>query len=83
MAVNSYDDVRASVRPGVDGLTVEVGPRRATLLPSVWPKVRDTDEFLTALWSKAGLQPGSWPRGIAVSRYTTTEESDPGPRPAL
>ena len=83
MGAGSYDDVRSSVRPEIDGLTIEVGPRRATLLPSVWPKVRDADEFLGALWSKAGLRPGSWPRGIVVSRYTTTEESDPGPRPAL
>ena len=83
IAAESFDKLRASVRPGIDGLTVAVAPRRATLLPSVWPKVRGTDEFLGALWSKAGLRPGSWPRGIVVSRYTTTEESDPGPRAAL
>jgi AmmeMemoRadiSam system protein A len=83
IAAGSYDEVRTSVRPDIDGLTVEVGSRRATLLPSVWPKVRDADEFLAALWSKAGLRPGSWPRGVVMSRYTTTEESDPGPRAAL
>jgi AmmeMemoRadiSam system protein A len=83
LAAASYDELRACVRPRRDGLTVEVGLRRATLLPSVWPKVRDTDEFLTALWLKAGLRPAEWPRGIVVSRYTTNEECDPGPRPAL
>jgi uncharacterized protein len=81
--VDSYDELRAAVRPGVDGITVEVGSRRATLLPSVWPRVRDADEFLAALWSKSGQRPGVWPRGIAVLRYTATEECDPGPRPAL
>jgi AMMECR1 domain-containing protein len=66
----------------VNGFTVEAGQRRATLLPSVWPKVRDGDEFLGVLWAKAGLRPGEWPRHIAISRYTTVEQHDPGPRPA-
>jgi hypothetical protein len=50
------------------------------LLPSVWPKVRDLAEFLDVLWRKAGLAPGTWPGGTRVSRYTTEEFGDPGPR---
>lgn len=77
----SFDESRAVVRPGVDGVTVEHGrAHRATLLPSVWEKVADVDEFLDALWLKAGLRPRTWPPGIRVSRYTTTEEYDAGPR---
>ncbi len=80
----SFDELRIRVRPGVDGLTVETGETyRATLLPSVWTKVRDRDDFLAALWSKAGLPSRAWPAGIRVSSYTTVEECDPGPRPAL
>ena len=44
--------VARGVRPGVDGLTVESGSHQATLLPSVWPKVVDADEFLDALWAQ-------------------------------
>ena len=80
--VSSFDELRATVRAGVDGLTVEVGMYRATLLPSVWSKVRHTDEFLDALWAKAGLRPRVWPPSIRVARYTTVEECDPGPRTA-
>jgi hypothetical protein len=29
----------------------------------------EAGEFVTALWRKAGLQPGEWPAGLAVSRY--------------
>ncbi len=76
----NYDELVDAVRPGVDGLLLEAGPHRATLLPSVWPKVRDVDEFLTVVWQKAGLAPGTWPRGTRVSRYTTDEFCDPGPR---
>jgi len=78
----SFAELRDVIEPGIDGLTVEAGPHRATLLPSVWPKVRDRDEFLSMLWSKAGLRPGVWPHRIIVTRYRTDEEHDPGPRPA-
>jgi AmmeMemoRadiSam system protein A len=81
---SSFEELRALVRPGIDGLTVETGAAsRATLLPSVWQKVRGRDDFLDALWSKAGLRARAWPEGIRVFRYTTVEECDPGPRPAL
>src|SRR4029077_2548763 len=83
VAARAFDELRKCVRPGVDGLTIESGSHQATLLPSVWPKVVDTDEFLDALWRKAGLRPGAWPRSIKVSRYGTVEECDPGPRPGL
>jgi AmmeMemoRadiSam system protein A len=69
------------VRPGVDGLTIEIAPgQRATFLPSVWDKVDDTEAFLDALWVKAGIRPRTWPETMRVSRYTTQEFADPGPR---
>jgi AmmeMemoRadiSam system protein A len=78
----SFEDLRTRVRPGIDGLTVETGETsRATLLPSVWAKLRDSDEFLAALWSKAGLHPRAWPADVRIFRYTTVEECDSGPRP--
>jgi AmmeMemoRadiSam system protein A len=78
---DSYDAMRAQIRAGVDGVTVEYSAwRRATLLPSVWDKVRDHDEFLDVLWQKGGLRPRTWPRGIRVARYTTVETCDAGPR---
>jgi AmmeMemoRadiSam system protein A len=77
----SFDELVAAVRPGVDGLLVEARRHRATLLPSVWDHVADTDQFLGVLWQKAGLARGAWPAGVAVSRYTTEEFGDPGPRP--
>jgi AmmeMemoRadiSam system protein A len=78
--VATYDELACSVRPGVDGLLLQAGRHRSTLLPSVWPKLRDVAEFLEVLWRKAGLSPGRWPSGIALSRYTTEEFADPGPR---
>ena len=69
-----------AIRPDVDGLVLEAGIHRATLLPSVWPNVRDDAQFVEIVWRKAGLVPGTWPTGCQVSRYTTDEFTDPGPR---
>jgi uncharacterized protein len=79
----TFDELVAAVRPSVDGLLVEAGRDRATLLPSVWDHVADTEQFLDVLWQKAGLVRGAWPAGVAVSRYTTEEFGDPGPRPSV
>ena len=69
--------LRDGLRPGVDGLVVEAAGRRATFLPSVWAQVSDVDEFLAALWRKAGLLPGSWPDDITLRTYEVQEFSGP------
>jgi AmmeMemoRadiSam system protein A len=69
--------LRAGLRPGVDGLVVEAAGRRATFLPSVWAQVTDVDEFLDALWRKAGLAPGSWLDGITLQTYEVHEFAGP------
>lgn len=71
--VHSLAELRATVRPGIDGLLIEAGGHRGTFLPSVWDQLPGVDEFLTQLWHKAGLRPGDWPPGLRVSRYRTEE----------
>jgi uncharacterized protein len=83
LAVATFDDLGAAVRPGIDGLLVEAGPQRATLLPSVWSHVADTEHFLSVLWQKAGLARRAWAADLVVSRYATEEFGDPGPRPMV
>lgn len=80
MRARSWRDVQRAVRPGVDGVLVEAGRYRATLLPSVWEKLDDPSEFLDVLWHKAGLRPRDWLPGTQVRRYTTDEFADAGPR---
>jgi len=76
----SWKDVARNLRVGTDGVLVEAGNHRATLLPSVWPKVDDAAQFLDILWHKAGLRPRDWLPRTRVSKYTTEEFADPGPR---
>ncbi|HEY1738526.1 MAG TPA: AMMECR1 domain-containing protein, partial [Acidimicrobiia bacterium] len=78
--VASYSELLAAVQPGVDGLVIEAGAHRATLLPSVWEQCGDASQFLDALWDKAGLAAFSWPRDTRVERYTTEEFASYGPR---
>lgn len=73
MPVSSWESLRATVRPGVDGLVVESGWHRGTLLPAVWDQLPGVEEFLDALWRKAGMTPRSWPAGTVVSRYAAEE----------
>jgi AmmeMemoRadiSam system protein A len=76
MPVWSFAEVLSTVRPGVDGLLIEAGRHRGTLLPSVWKNVPEPKVFLMHLWEKAGLEAGTWPDGMKVFRYTTQEFSD-------
>lgn len=82
VTATTFDDLVTAVRPGIDGLLIDDGRHRATLLPSVWDHLPDPERFLETLWQKAGLARGAWPAGMMVSRYTTEEFGDPGPRPA-
>lgn len=76
---HDYLDLLRTVRPGLDGLLVEAGSHRATLLPAVWHDLPEAGTFVGALWHKAGLEPGTWPAGIRVCRYTAQHAEDDEP----
>ncbi len=54
------DDLLSKIRPGIDGIIIQKGWHRATLLPSVWEKIPDPIDFLTMLCLKAGLPGDAW-----------------------
>ncbi|HYN93671.1 MAG TPA: AmmeMemoRadiSam system protein A [Pilimelia sp.] len=82
------DGLLAVLRPGVDGLVLAAGQRRATFLPVVWHKLPDPERFLAALLRKGGWATGgqpwrrAWPPALSAVRYTVAEFTDPAPRPA-
>ncbi len=57
---SSPDDLLARLRPGVDGVILRDGIRRATFLPQVWEKVSDKKDFLGQLCWKMGAAPDTW-----------------------
>jgi AmmeMemoRadiSam system protein A len=66
----SEQDLVAQLRPGVDGLVIEEGPRRGTFLPSVWEQLPDPVDFVRHLKRKAGLPVDYWSATVRISRYT-------------
>lgn len=68
------DDLLEKLQPGVDGVLLRDGMRRATFLPQVWEKIPDKAEFLDSLCSKMGAAPDTWRRKhLQVSIYKVEE----------
>lgn len=62
-------DLIQRLRPGVDGVLIESGARRGTLLPAVWEQLPDPVEFWQTLKQKAGIAQGMLPEDLTVYRY--------------
>lgn len=80
LPVTDRAEAVARLRPGVDGVVLTWGGRRATLLPQVWRNLPDPEQFLDALLRKAGLPPGWWADDVALGTYTVTELHEEGDR---
>lgn len=50
------------LRPGVDGVVILSGERRATFLPQVWEKIPIPEQFLAMLCQKASIPSDAWMR---------------------
>ncbi len=48
------------IRPGVDGLLLTSGFYRGLLLPQVWEKIPQAQDFMDILCRKAGLSSSAW-----------------------
>ncbi|MBI3362658.1 MAG: AmmeMemoRadiSam system protein A [Chloroflexi bacterium] len=53
-------DLLRLLRPGVDGVIISSGLRRATFLPQVWERIPDTADFLSLLCQKMGAPEDEW-----------------------
>ncbi len=73
---SSYADLLDRLPVGM-GLTVSAPGHRATFLPAVWEELAQPSVFVAALWRKARLTPGAWPRGIALEVYGAEEFAEP------
>ena len=58
----SPEDLLAKLRPGVDGVVLRDGMRRATFLPQVWEKIPEAADFLDNLCYKMGANADMWRR---------------------
>ncbi len=71
----SEAELLATLRPGIDGVILECGSRRALFLPDVWETLPEPLEFLAQLKVKAGLEPDHWSSDMAAKRFATASTS--------
>ena len=68
------DDLLKKLRPGIDGVVLKEGLRRATFLPQVWKKMPSPEIFLDHLCQKMGAPADLWRREkIEVLVYQVDE----------
>ena len=68
------DDLLEKIHPGLDGVLLRDGLRRATFLPQVWEKIPDKELFMENLCMKMGATPDIWRRKhLQVSIYQVEE----------
>jgi len=73
------EDLLSKLRPGLDGVILRDGMRRATFLPQVWEKIHDKAEFLASLCTKMGAPPDLWQRKhLEVLVYQVEEFQEGG-----
>ncbi len=71
---NCPEDITRQLRPGVDGVILRDGIRRATFLPQVWEKIVDADMFLSQLCMKMGAPAYTWRnKKLSVEIYQVEE----------
>jgi AmmeMemoRadiSam system protein A len=67
-------DLLHKLRPGIDGVILKDGARRATFLPQVWEDVPNPAEFLSHLCMKMGAPANLWQKKLLqVSIYEVEE----------
>lgn len=70
LPATSEEELYRFLRPGIDGLILEVSGRRATFLPEVWKSLVHPRDFVAELRRKAGLPPDGAHGALRFARYT-------------
>jgi AmmeMemoRadiSam system protein A len=74
---NDSQELLKRLRPGVDGVILKDGWKRATFLPQVWEKIPDPANFLGNLCLKMGVAPNLWrQKKLEVFIYQVEEFSE-------
>lgn len=78
LAVDSEEDLLAALRPGVDGLVLQEGARRATYLPSVWEMLPRPRDFVRQLKVKGDWGERYWSAQMRAYRFQTLSFGEHG-----
>lgn len=80
LAFTSPQDLLEKLRPGIDGVVLNVDGRTATYLPQVWEQIPDKRTFLCELSQKAGLDGDAWksPHAIVMTYQVEAFQEENG-----
>jgi AmmeMemoRadiSam system protein A len=81
VAVEDEASACTALRPGIDGIVLAWGGRRATFIPQMWQHFDDARALLAELKQKAGLPGDFWAPDVELWRYTADVAIDPPRRP--
>lgn len=70
---DGLDDLMDKLQPGIHGLIIAHGDRRATYLPSVWDSIPDKSNFIQQLRAKAGIAAATPIAALDAWVYTVQE----------
>jgi AmmeMemoRadiSam system protein A len=73
MQFRDQADLLAQLRPGIDGLIIEDGSKRALFLPAVWSQLPKPEIFLAQLKRKAGMAVDYWSTNFTAQRFEAVE----------
>ena len=73
MTFDDQADLLSQLRPGIDGLIIAEGSRRALFLPSVWEQLPRAESFLAHLKAKAGMAADHWSAALRAHRFAAAE----------
>ncbi len=74
LAFDLPEQLPACLQPGIDGVVLQDGLRRATFLPQVWEKLPHPEDFLAHLCQKMGAPSDLWRRKKLDVRVYQVEE---------
>ncbi len=67
------EDLMKKVRPGVDGIILQLANYQATFLPSVWEELPEFEDFFSHLCRKAGLPGDCLMYHLVIYTYQTVK----------
>lgn len=74
LAYEDAEDLLRKLRPGVDGVVLQDGVRKATFLPQVWDQLPRPEHFLAHLCQKMGASSNLWQlKHLTVFTYQVQE----------
>ncbi len=73
MTFDDQSHLLSQLRPGIDGLIIAEGSRRALFLPSVWEQLPQAESFLAHLKTKAGMTADHWSAAFRAHRFAAAE----------